>query len=376
MKILYVAPTRDASGYGEAARGYIRALTYSGHDVAVHVVKFDGYQEDRSLDIQCLESKDQIDVDIVIQHVNPGLFNKYVPVGALANAKLNVGITTHETNSIPKSWVNECNNLDLIIVPCQDNRTAFSSSGVSTKIEVCPHVFDTSKYDIDYGKLEISGHEDELKFYSIFWHSYKKGLDKLIKAYYLAFQDNEHVSLTLRTYVDPLVPVENPAFFIEYISKIKEEIPMLVYPKIFLISHRLSEKEVMQLHQTCDVFVTATRGEGWCIPCFDAMGFNKHPIAAAWGGMRDYLSHKSSTPLAYDLVPCTNMGDNPVYSPKTKWADPLLSGLITAFKNNYCYQDDLLCLDGRKQAEKFSYKTSNLSETLKKAHLHETNNNN
>jgi glycosyltransferase involved in cell wall biosynthesis len=364
MKIIYTAPTRDASGYGEASRGYIRSLLLNKHDINVRPIKFDAFKEDNNIDIQALESKETFSADVSIEHLSPDLFGKFTPQGLSTTKR--IGVTVHETDSIHSSWVASCNKMDAVITASECNKRAFEQSGVTVPVYVVNHTFNTEKYKRNYAPIELLNNNNSYKFYSIFWHSYKKGLDKLIKGFYLAFQDNEDVCLVLRTYRDPRVVVEDPTFFKEFIEEHKKLIPLVNYPKIHLINHTLTDEEICRLHVTCDTYVTASRGEGWNIPCFDAVGFGKTPIATHWGGMAEYLNEDNSYKVEHEMVPCMGMTNSAIYSPKSRWATPLLSSLIKGFKTAYegQYRDKLHnnCIQ---DIEQYSYERCNLSEVLK-----------
>lgn len=366
--ILYIGPTKDASGYGEAARNYIRSLVLHGHEVTVRVAKFDSYPGDEFTDVTALEGIN-IEPDICIQHLSPDQFDRFIPSGLTCEKK--VGITVHETDGIPMSWVNACNKMDLIIVPCQDNKKAFVDSGVATDIEVVPHTFDISKYDSPYPEFDLG--EEVLrttKFYSIFWNSYKKGLHTLLKAFYLAFQDQtSKVSLVLRIYTDPLHR-NNSSDLKKAIREVRDLLRLNDYPKIVLLCERLTDKEICSLHKACDIFVTATRGEGWCIPCFDAMAFGNTPVAANWGGIREYLSTKTGFPVEYQMVPCMGMANNSIYSTRNKWAEPLLSSMIkemTAAYHMHAGDSDWFKGKqrlGREKVNTYSHEECKLSQCL------------
>lgn len=370
MKVFYIAPTKDASGYGEASRNYIRSLIVHNHEVTIKPVKFDGYQGSEFTDMIALEGID-LEPDVCIQHLSPDQFGRFVPQG-LSTDKM-VGITVHETDGIPDSWVKACNKMSMITVPCEDNKEAFKTSGVTTRIEVVPHVFDIAKYDKHYPDFELPTEIDTtVKFYSIFWNSYKKGLHTLLKAFYLAFQEMPNsVSLILRIYSDPLHRGNDGADFTKVIEEVRGLLRLKDYPKIILLCDRLTEDEIYSLHRACDVFVTATRGEGWCIPCFDAMAFGNTPIAANWGGIGEYLTPETGYPVEYQMVPCMGMSNTHIYSTKNNWAEPLLSDMITKLRAaHYIYAHDKTHLEakqklGLEKAYTYSHELSKLSTCLK-----------
>jgi glycosyltransferase involved in cell wall biosynthesis len=327
VKVLYLGPYRDPSGYGEAARNYLKVLGAYGCDVRASYMKFDTFTIDLDPEIEEMEKNKEKHFDICIQHSDPGQWGKYVPDGC--TFPKNIGYMAWETDRIPQQWVDSCNKMDVILVPCQDNRNALYGSGVTTPVNIVPHTFDTSIYTMEEENIDIRGLGDETKFYSIFQHSYKKGLDLLVPAYYLAFHDcpNE-VSLTLRTYTTSKSAAADQGFFQNFVNKFKELIDLQIYPRIILISHLLNDQELRSLHRQGDIYVSASRGEGWCIPAFDAMGFGSTPIVPRWGGPKDWTTRGNSYQVDTQMVPCMGMNHPFLYTPNERWGEPLLSSLI------------------------------------------------
>jgi len=106
MKILYIAPVRDFSGYANAARGYIRALYQAGADIAVRAIRYDKADPGSMYEPTDIENKllkrDLKNIDIVIQHTTP---NEMRPM----DDKVNIAIVAWETTRIPPYWVNKLN---------------------------------------------------------------------------------------------------------------------------------------------------------------------------------------------------------------------------------------------------------------------------
>lgn len=328
MRVLYIAPYKDASGYGEAARNYIRALQLHKIDLTVKAVKYDTFNEDMS-EFRPLEKKAEGGYNILIEHLNPDEFGKYIPEGVQWNRR--VGITTHETTNIPNRWLHKCNKMSLIVVPCKQNQIAFQSCvGLIPPVLVSPHCFDTLKYLREYPVVELEGvPKDKTVFYSIFQHSYKKGLDLLIPAFYMAFHDQpDDIALVLRTHNHGISKPKEAEYFKRYVHKIRDQFKFKRYPDILLLTGNLPTEQLYALHQACDIYISASRGEGWGIPCFDALGFGKTPIAADWGGVAEYLDDTVGYPLEFEMVPPIGMHDNEIYSINSLWAQPMTSSLI------------------------------------------------
>jgi len=127
------------SGYAEAARNYVAALLSVGVNIETVPISFENFKSDlgplgnkiKKLAVQNPTG------DINLIHTTPPVFRKYIN-----KSKINIGFTTWETSSLPKSWVIEINELDAVIVPCSYNVEVFKSSGVTIPIHCIPHTFD------------------------------------------------------------------------------------------------------------------------------------------------------------------------------------------------------------------------------------------
>lgn len=367
-KVLYISTTPDLSGYGAAARNYVKGLHRSGHHVEVRGVKFDRFNYEPDEEEREIYSQKFKDHDFVIQHLTPEQYGRFVPSGA-AKAK-QIGYMAWETTKITwGSWVNNMNKMDAMCVPCQDNKEALLRSGVTVPIFVVPHYFDTSKYDKDYSSENITvknAEPGQVKYYSIFQLSNKKGLDVLLKSYFGAFHDSPHdVCLILKTYIDPFKAEGDVRKVKEYITSIKEDVKLTTYPSIILLTDMLTDSELYNLHQVCDVFVLPSRGEGWCMPAFDALGFGNTPIATNWGGIREYLNKENGFPIDYELQPCWGMPHEHLYTGKEEWAEPSISNLITQFRTSFnLIQHNTPTLQkmreaGKKMVKKFDLEKAN-----------------
>ena len=292
-KILYIGPVRDFSGYATAARGYIRALHEAGADLVVRPVRYDqsdpgtGYQA-TDLERELLK-RDTQDVDIVIQHLTP---NEMRPV----EGKVNIAVVAWETTRIPKYWVDKLNQFDQVITFCQASVDAFQDCGVTVPIAKIPHTFDISSYSLDGIDPVVAPSDPTILskrfvFYNISQFSTKKGIDVMLRAYYGAFHDKgEEVILILKTYVSMTGRKDEEEKLKQYLQNVKTgmRLPMGGYPPVMLITKTLTDEKIKKLHATGDCYVCPSRGEGWCIPAFDALTYGNKLVTTLWGGMGEF----------------------------------------------------------------------------------------
>lgn len=333
MNVSYVAACLDSSGYAQAARNHIGALTHAGVNVDVVPVSFEGYRSDLGKLGALVQSlvKRHAPGDIQILHLTPENY-----VRSVDPKKYNIGYSAWETDRLPEKWVPMINKLDEVWVPCEHNKKVYEDSGITKPIFVMPHPFDvqdqTEACSVDSSVANVS--EDDFVFYSVFqWLERKNPVD-LLKAYLTEFTSKDKVALVLKTYiVNPNNPQE-AAKIKTLIQEVKKKLYLKDYPKILLISSLLSRAQICSLHRDSDCYVSLHRCEGFGIPIAEAMIAGKPVIATKYGGPEDFAESQSLVP--YTMTPVFGM-PWPNYTGKMNWAQP---DLLSARKQmRYLYEN-------------------------------------
>lgn len=281
-KVRYIGAFEDYSGYGEAIRNDIGALLSVGVDVGVKKLRFTPSICDfGEIGRVCNELPDYPDAKIQIVHTTPNLFLKYCDP-----EKYNIGRVIWETNLLPPDFVNGCNVCDEIWAGCEYTKQAVLDSNVKKKVKVvpesiCANLNIEGKYDLD-----LAGH---FVFYSIFEWTDRKNPEALIEAYLKEFENNEKVALVLKTYIDNF-DRKKEAQIVQNISQIKKKLFGLnSYAQVYILFAELDKTQIYKFHNSCDCFVSATRGEGWGIPQVEAMLVEKPVITSDCGGVAEFL---------------------------------------------------------------------------------------
>lgn len=317
--IKYISPVWDNSGYAKASRGNILALHKAGIPLTLAPVSFEDAHPDLGKDgdiLRSLVNKD-IDYNVVIIHTTPEFW-----AGHREEGKVNLGYTIWETDRLHPDWKNYINeNVEKVLVGCSWNVGVFRNSGVTIPIGVVPHGISISAFD-DIKPYQISGISDNtFVFYSIMQWTERKHPLALIKAYWYAFQNNEDVSLVLKTYRSDYSENERQAIRTT-IKKLKHVMPMGMYPKINFISDMLSEEEILGLHARGDCYVSLDRGEGFGLGPFEAGAVANSVIITGFGGALEYAKKDNSYLVDYILVPVHGMPYSPWYRGEQLWAEP------------------------------------------------------
>jgi glycosyltransferase involved in cell wall biosynthesis len=327
-KMLYVAPLRDFSGYANAARDYLRALNMAGCNLVARPLHYDGGAFKFSAEEEKLFERDLQNVDIVIQHTTPNETERRQGV-------FNVNYFAWETDRVPDEWVAQLNTMDLVLVPCEENIRASRRSGVIVPIEKIPHTFDISKYASPGRPVEIPGGQDYFKILTICQWSKKKGVDALLKAYFSEFSPADKTVLILKVYFGPNDTDEHRQMSIQQVQKIKEAMRLKDYPRVFLIHSIMDDAMIARLYATADCYAMASRGEGWSITHFDAMGYGVPPIAVNWGGPTEFITSQAGWLTNYNMSPVIDMPHpHPyMYTSRDNWAEPHVDDLKAALRD-------------------------------------------
>lgn len=327
-KILYVAPLRDFSGYANAARDYLRALNAAGCNLAARALHYDGGNFRFTNEEEMLFTRDLQNIDIVVQHTTPNETERL-------NGVFNVNYYAWETDRVPTEWVNQLNQMDLVLVPCEENIRASRRSGVIVPIEKVPHTFDRRKYEQAPAPLEIGGVGDSyFKLLTICQMSKKKGIDALLKAYFSEFAPEDKTLLILKVYFGSKDTEEHKQMSANQIQKIKDIMRLEKYPRVFLIHDVLNDDMINRLYASSDCYVLPSRGEGWSITHFDAMGYGVPPIAVNWGGPTEFITKDAGWLTNYNMSPIVDM-PHPfpyMYTAKDNWAEPHVDSLRKAMR--------------------------------------------
>lgn len=329
-KMLFVGPLKDFSGYASAARDYVRALDKAGCDIVTRDLTYDGGNFPRSDREKELANRNVRDVDIIIQHTTP---NEMEPKEGL----FNVGAFCWETDRIPDLWVEQLNKMQLILVPCEENLEVARRCGVFVPIEKVHYACDTQRYQQDVAPYEIPQIDKTFKFLAVCQYSKKKGIDPLLKAYLSEFTPNDKVSLILKTYFGPNDGPEETQKMMNIIQIIKNAMRLKGYPPIHLIHEVLSFDKVDRLYATADCYCLPSRGEGWGVPHFDALGYGLPAIATEGTAPEEFITPECGWLVKSHPSPVVDM-PHPhdfLYTARENWHEPEVGDLKRCMREAY-----------------------------------------
>lgn len=380
MKVVYISPHRDGTGYSNQAVYNMLALEAGGIDIVARAVKLSqSKNHELAKRVEHLEQKSTDDVDVIIQHVLPHQFEYKTGVK-------NIGMFCWETTHFKRSnWGHCCNLMDEIWVPSIQNAQAAKDSGVTVSIKQLPCACDINRFNNPPIPLDIPQLKDKCVFYTIGEMTRRKNMVAVLRAFYSAFSLRDDVALVIKTNITGKSSDEVINIVRNTINDVKKSLHIYVrhqyYPPVICITDFLSNQRLDQLHMACDIFVLASHGEAWGIPAHNAMGFGNPAILSNWGSFPELTyaqaseyweptTHKFKWPGEIDcgwlvkgqLTPCFGATESfpDLYTGSESWYEPNVCHLIGCMEEAYKeWADGTLQIKGEaahKRAVEFSYK--------------------
>lgn len=310
MKILLEAPILTQSGYGEHSRLvfesiksvtqeiYINPLAWGSTPWIVNdtedeihkcITKFHEYNKLA----QSQGTNPSFDVQI---HVGiPNEFSKKAPYSVCVTAGI-------ETNRVSANWLMKTHQgIDKLIVPSEHSKSGFTGVsyevlnkqnnqktivGCNCPIDVVPYpvkVFDKEE------KVDLNLKTD-FNFLTVALLGPRKNIENSIEWFMEEFKNEENVGLVIKTALarSSLIDrIDTKNHLKKVISKHKES-----KCKLYLLHGNMSEAEIDSLYRNDKIkaYVTATHGEGYGLPIFEA-AYNGMPVIATdWSAHLDFLT--------------------------------------------------------------------------------------
>jgi len=303
-KVLVKGPALTQSGYGEHARTVLRALRKfeDNFDIYIEATKWGqtGFLVEDSEERRWIESllhkthnfvQNKGVYDVSVQITIPNEWTKIAP--------FNVGVTAGiETTRISPQWVEKCSVVDKIIVPSFHAKKGFdetsymkessiSGAPVNVKNETPVEVIHYPVKNIPSEATNLALDFD-FNFLTIAQWGPRKNLDNTIRWFVEEFK-NEEVGLVVKANTRKN-NVADRAICRERLHHLLKPYPDRKC-KVYLLHGNMSEPEVHGLYVSPQIkcIVSATHGEGYGLPLFEA-AINKLPVVAPnWSGHLDFL---------------------------------------------------------------------------------------
>jgi hypothetical protein len=337
-KILFIGPYTSGTGYDNSLLEYIYSADEVGLDVVCRRVKMTNSPCKVSDKILELENKDVKNIDAIFQYNLPSEFQ-------YKSGILNIGGFAYETVNSPKNfWKYHIALLDKVVHPCRlqmKNTMSYDKNQLDNRHLIIPYSLDKNKFQKTYSKFDLGDYNSAYKFYTISEFNIRKNIPELMLSYFKAFSSNDNVVLVIKTHIPNASPEVCSSEVKNIIKDLQERSGIYQskdrYPKIALITEFLSEEQLCSLHQTCNTFVSMSRGEGWCHPAIDSIAFGNNIIAPNFGAFSDYHNYSSNFGILIDgsYSPCLGNKNAPfgLYSSNELWFRPSVEAMTYEMMN-------------------------------------------
>ncbi len=312
IKVLLEAPLLTRSGYGEHSRLVFRSLiTNKNLKIFIDPLNWGStswisdFSEERQQIEQCIsnqaevirqaqETGQQISYDIQIRVGIPNEFEKKAPYSVCVTAGI-------ETDRVSANWLMKTHQgIDKIIVPSNHSKQGFDTTSYeaidqSTNTEVlleCNCEVDVVPYPV---KILEPDHLDfslstKFNFLCVALIGIRKNIEKMIKLFLDEFGDNPDVGLVLKTAFTKGSVMDRQKTISHFNSILKQYQDRKC--KIYLLHGDLTDEQIHSLYVREDIqaYMTATHGEGYGLPIFEAAYSGMPVIATDWSAHLDFLS--------------------------------------------------------------------------------------
>lgn len=189
------------------------------------------------------------------------------------------------------------------------------------------------------GEAELSMQNARLKFgipdnaFAVFYNfSYKSGLDRknpegAIRAFAEALSDKKNAMMVLKTVASSEFPGR--------VQELRGLVDGLgLADKVKFFDDYLTQRDVLNLTNACDVYISLHRAEGFGLGIAEAMSLGKPVIVTDYSSTTEFCNASNSIPVGYKIV---KMGasDNKLYSAAEKWAEPDVDGAAQSLSSLY-----------------------------------------
>lgn len=233
-----------------------------------------------------------------------------------------IGYTAWETERMASKWVEGCNVVDEVWIPSHHNLRVLRDSGVTVPIYVVPHAIDTERFKP--AEVRLNG---RFTFLSVFRWGLRKGWPELFAAYERAFSADDPVTLRVLTnYRSEQYRLQGQSIIDHFQRPGK--------PRVEILEPEYVPYDFMPpLYQNADVFVLPSRGEGFCLPCAEAMACGLPAIVTDATAFPEYVGDENGS-----LVKCTPVSADDSTDPdrsSTTWQLADINDLAAKMRRAY-----------------------------------------
>jgi glycosyltransferase involved in cell wall biosynthesis len=206
-----------------------------------------------------------------------------------------IGVTAAlETTSAPAEWVSKCNLMSHILVVSEHAKKNLKNTkdqngvSITTPVTVVPFGYNDEIKKVNlYDSIEIT---TQFNFLTVLQMAPRKNFENMLRWFVEEFKEEEKVGLVIKTQLHNNSTLD----FYSTRARIKHLLDSVNQDrkcKVYFVHGNLTEQEMYSLYdpEHIDCYMTATHGEGFGIPIFNAACSGIPVVATNWSGHLDYL---------------------------------------------------------------------------------------
>jgi glycosyltransferase involved in cell wall biosynthesis len=256
--------------------------------------------------------------------------------------KSTIVYTSWERDRVDSALIEVLRGVGELWLPCDDNVKAFMASGMPPeRIYVMSHTYNPATHlptQIAWPRGSEVVPEGR-RFYNIGKWEPRKNQHGLIGAFLHAFTPKDRVSLLIKThgwgYWDDYPPPEESLEMWVQDERVIANgwTPQNIQRVLRIMVDKITDAEIAELHKQSNIYVTASHGEAWDMPAFDALCAGNSLVHVGYGGTRDYADLVTQfctvTEVPFTMGP-THAGY--FWEPGAQWANYEHADLVAALK--------------------------------------------
>lgn len=335
--VTYIGGVFDSSGYGSCIRDNILALHLAGAKVRVEALEFWTGEKIRLDDAETallrgFESAPA--TRIKVHHATPDCYRR-------KGDSYDILYTVWEAQGLHPEWGRWMSSAQEVWTAskfCAEQFAPHLPAG--TPLIVIPHCVDVERFqpreNVRLAELPKSEGKT-FRFLTTFQWISRKNPEGLLDAWAQAFQPTDPVELVLRCFLNQGSDV---ATLERIIGKYYAVKGVSAWPRIRVLPSFLPADSYPLLYNGADAFVFPSHGEGFSIPCLEALASGCPVIATDWSAMKEYLDERNSWPVRVRGV-VRPTGDR-VYlkNPESMWADVDTGSIALRMKEVFEARDE------------------------------------
>ncbi len=327
MNIIYCGQFTDSSGYGVAARGYLKAIDEyvkkesKKINLKIHNIKFEGHdkttKEEKALQKRySFKSDNQLEQFIkkdfvlvwhlpapsLVVHKNRHQDDWPMTEKLVRKAARVINLAAWEYSEVPNEWAKVYNdyNFDSIIVPSKWNKEVFSKCFGERDCHLLPHIVERPAVKpeppVNFSPDHI---KDKFTVFTMSQWSDRKGFDLLIKAFCSEFKKKQDVALIIKSYGHFVGTIHKEDEkrqnngILEEIKRSKNSVCFEYDERpsvpIYFIPGIIPFENISWFHENSSLFALTTRGEGFGLTIAEALMHKVPVLVPKEGGHIDYI---------------------------------------------------------------------------------------